>query len=152
MQRFHKFWMWSAGNRKWKLHGKTRENHFVRTFFQRFFAIWNHCVPLNHLLEVVSYAQRNNHMGFDKCQLRVEEDVRQPNQPHFTRAATAVMYAASPPPLQWQWMEAMRHAPRLTIVLLLLLTRENQKILWQSSRVAYKSFPPNLLFAIISWG
>ena len=65
-------------------------------------------------------------MGFDKCQLRVEEDVRQPNQPHFTRAATAVMYAASPPPLQWQWMEAMRHAPQLTIVLL-LLTREKPK-------------------------
>ena len=29
-------------------------------------------------------------MGFDKCQLRVEEDVAQPNQPHFTKAATAV--------------------------------------------------------------
>ena len=66
-------------------------------------------------------------MGFDKCQLRVEEDVAQPNQPHFTRAATAV--CTPPPPLQWQWMEAMRHAPQLTIVALLLLTRENQKIL-----------------------
>ena len=80
-------------------------------------------------------------MGFDKCQLRVEEDVRQPNQPHFTRAATAVMYAASPPPLQWQWMEAMRHAPQLTIVALLLLTREKPKNPLTEFKGSLQKFP-----------
>ena len=48
LQRFDKFWMWSAGNRKRKLckfaetcMEKTRD--YAWTYFRRVSAIWNHC-------------------------------------------------------------------------------------------------------------
>ena len=67
MQRFHKSWMWRAGNQKRKLCKftetcieKTRENRFGSTFFQRFFAIWNHCA--------VQVPRRELQLGQPHCQ------------------------------------------------------------------------------------